>query len=424
EVLERIEDPLVVALDGRWGTGKSHFLKRWVGAHTLQNGGTATTLYFDAFSHDYLDDPLIALVGALAERLPAASKPNLDRVKAVALKFFRPIARIGLSVASFGATEALGELGDAVVEAAKGEADVALQGFWQREEGRRAAMEEFRSALTTLMTEGAGQGQQIRPLIIVVDELDRCRPDYALEILEIIKHFFNVPRLHFVMGVNLMALENSVKARYGGSIDAKAYLGKFISFNCNLPEHVGNDKRVSSVIKYAEHTGRLMETPPLLLDALTHHLKIVSTLHPIAIRDIGKMLSAISLLPEAVLKQEYLFGWNSVLATLIVTKASFPDLFPKFLNSTISKIELENYFGATQLVLEQYLQNGDPNPDFDHAKSMQFTLWLYIVQKGKMDDPVEAKHFGRMFDSFGNPRSVSSLPRRIHDEWLNIMRVT
>ncbi len=50
DLLERIEDPVVVALDGRWGSGKSHFLKRWVGAHTLENDGRATVVYFDAFA--------------------------------------------------------------------------------------------------------------------------------------------------------------------------------------------------------------------------------------------------------------------------------------------------------------------------------------------------------------------------------------
>ncbi|WP_190238221.1 P-loop NTPase fold protein [Cereibacter johrii] len=52
ELVERIEDPLVIALDGPWGTGKSYFLKRWVGAHKNENGGRATTVYFDAFAND------------------------------------------------------------------------------------------------------------------------------------------------------------------------------------------------------------------------------------------------------------------------------------------------------------------------------------------------------------------------------------
>ena len=58
DLVDRIDQPLVIALDGEWGSGKSHFLKLWTGAH--QNGelgGKAKVIYFDAFEHDYLDDP-------------------------------------------------------------------------------------------------------------------------------------------------------------------------------------------------------------------------------------------------------------------------------------------------------------------------------------------------------------------------------
>ena len=57
ELVEKIEDPIVIALDGSWGSGKSFFLKCWTGAHTNENDGKAKVIYFDAFEHDYLDDP-------------------------------------------------------------------------------------------------------------------------------------------------------------------------------------------------------------------------------------------------------------------------------------------------------------------------------------------------------------------------------
>jgi predicted KAP-like P-loop ATPase len=101
ELLERIEDPLVVALDGRWGTGKTYFLKRWVGAHTLQNEGKATTVYFDAFAHDYLSDPLVALVGALSERTPKTRQTRLKRVQKAASKLAKRLGR-RLGGISFG----------------------------------------------------------------------------------------------------------------------------------------------------------------------------------------------------------------------------------------------------------------------------------------------------------------------------------
>ena len=74
DLLNRIDDPLVVALDGRWGTGKTHFLKRWVGAHE-----GATTIYFDAFAHDYLGDPLPNLIAAELDCRIGGKGANLEK---------------------------------------------------------------------------------------------------------------------------------------------------------------------------------------------------------------------------------------------------------------------------------------------------------------------------------------------------------
>ena len=136
-LLDRIEDPLVIALDGRWGTGKTYFLKRWVGAHRKQNDGRALTLYFDAFANDYLSDPLVALVSALADRVPAPDEPKLTRLKTAASKFVKPLAKIALNIATFGAKEALNDLGDAAAEAIHAEAEKVVDDFWDRAEGRQ-----------------------------------------------------------------------------------------------------------------------------------------------------------------------------------------------------------------------------------------------------------------------------------------------
>lgn len=82
-------------------------------------------------------------------------------------------------------------------------------------------MREFQAALEKLSDK--------QKLVIVVDELDRCRPDYALSLPEVIKHFFAVPNVHFVLGVNLKELGNSVRARYGQRVNAEKYLQKFVS---------------------------------------------------------------------------------------------------------------------------------------------------------------------------------------------------
>ena len=64
------------------------------------------------------------------------------------------------------------------------------------------------------------------PLVIIVDELDRCRPSYAVEVIEKIKHLFSTRNVVFILSVNSSELQKSIKSIYG-DIDAKSYLTKF-----------------------------------------------------------------------------------------------------------------------------------------------------------------------------------------------------
>ncbi|PRY77226.1 KAP-like P-loop domain-containing protein [Yoonia maritima] len=104
-------------------------------------------------------------------------------------------------------------------------------------------MDQFRAALTSL-TEPNADGTPQKKLVIVIDELDRCRPDYALQLLEVIKHFFATPGIHFVLGTNMQELANSVRARYGAGIDADRYLHKFVQIT--MPMKQSNNKPSNS----------------------------------------------------------------------------------------------------------------------------------------------------------------------------------
>lgn len=221
---EQLESPTVIALDGSWGSGKSFFLKCWCGEHKKEvHGKTADVIYFDAFEHDFLDDPLIALAGAISKQL-VGDPLEITEGKAKRIKKFKNVAwalgkagaRIGVNVATFGATKHLEELGDAIAEAVGSEASAAVdvlgrsdnaETFWKAENAKMAAMEGFRLALREL-TETDKNGDPTKKLVIIIDELDRCRPDYALSMLEVMKHFFAVDGVHFVLGVNMKELEN------------------------------------------------------------------------------------------------------------------------------------------------------------------------------------------------------------------------
>ena len=283
ELVERIEDPLVIALDGAWGSGKSLFLKCWVGEHLKRDGNTTQTVYFDAFKHDYLDDPLVALTGAITDRFrrqedeqQEQDQKRTQKLKKTAWAVSKAAGRIGFSVATFGATEILSDLGDEIAKAAGQEArnflskeqgnDEAKQ-FWNAHHAKIAAMDAFRIALEDLTK--PNDGEPIK-LVIVVDELDRCRPDYAISLLKIIKHFFNVECVHFVLGVNLSELQNSVRVRYGSEVDAATYLQKFYSVILRLPQRSRGSK---DYLRYFEDASRLIQIDPFLRDHAEDYLK-------------------------------------------------------------------------------------------------------------------------------------------------------
>ncbi len=419
-VLDRIEDPLVIALDGRWGTGKTYFLKRWVGAHRQQNNCKALTLYFDAFAHDYMSDPLIALVAALSDRVPKADKPKLNQVKRAAFKFIKPAARLGLALATYGATEALSGIGDAAAEAVSGEAEKAMDDFWRHEQGRQAAMDEFRAGIRRL-TASDGQ-QEVTPLIIVIDELDRCRPDYALEVLEVIKHFFSVENVHFVLGVNLNALENIVRVRYGSEIDATSYLQKFLSFTIELPDHVGDINRTLSIVHYAEHLGKLMGIPQHLIKKIEFHLEILSRNNYISIRDVGKIMSAVALLPEEAHNDRVYPGWQSVLITLVVTRVICPSIFPLLISTKIKNEKLMNYIGVNDEIIQKKISEKE-NIKYNKDASLLYNIWYFIINDGKTRENDGEFSIVRMFSDYGQTHDVRNIPRKIYEDWLSVFRL-
>lgn len=368
DLVERIDDPMVIALDGAWGSGKSFFLKCWVGEHLKRKGNTTQTVYFDAFGHDFLDDPLIALTGAIAERFESAESQEENqkterskKIKKAAWAVGKGALRIGASVATFGATEALSDMGDAVANAVGDEARTFLNSdigngeaekFWTAHEARIAAMKAFRIALTELtepVTEDQATednklrvGNPTRKLVVVIDELDRCRPDYALSLLEIIKHFFNVPGVHFVLGVNLKELQNSVRARYGSGVDAAKYLQKFVSIEMPLRSTTTNGYEPSAYSRHFLTVSAEMKTAETKLFHLTQrYLEMANHHFEITLRDVEKISARL-----AVTTYEHIEtpGAEHLLAGLIVLKITAPHLVDAARKNELEFNELNQAF--------------------------------------------------------------------------------
>lgn len=330
DLVELIDDPMVIALDGAWGSGKSVFLKCWVGEHLKRDSNTTQTVYFDAFKHDYLDDPLIALTSAISERIerdPESKSAKAWRMAKNAAPFLGKAALrlgsaalVGKAISLTGDEDgALNDIGDKLAEEG-GDIAKSLNEFWKKENGKRAAMEAFRDALEGI-TIPDEDGHPTQRLVVVIDELDRCRPDYALAVLEIMKHFFNVNGVHFVLGVNLKELQNSVRARYGAGSDAVVYLQKFVTISLSIERKKNRHQLQPFWSEHFDNCASMMKFPGLaepILSQTKEYLKNLELDRNISLRDVERILTMLATIPFPT--GGYISGYREIIAALAVLK--------------------------------------------------------------------------------------------------------
>jgi len=111
-------------------------------------------------------------------------------------------------------------------------------------------MDEFHSKLNLALSTAQDNYKKL-PVVIFVDELDRCRPLYAIELLERIKHLFNVESAVFVVAMDKKQLGISLGAVYGQGFNSTEYLRRFFDLELRLTQ-ISNDKFCESLIKRME----------------------------------------------------------------------------------------------------------------------------------------------------------------------------
>ena len=212
--------PLRVSLHGPWGTGKTFLLKRW--AQDLKKEGF-TAIYFSAWEEDFRKDPLVAILGQMYRELQ--TEPTFR-------ERLGDIGRVtGKLLWKTGATALRNRTGldpNEVRTILWG--DNPLEEY--TEEGKaRDELERLLETLTENVNNDTGQ-----PLVFIIDELDRCRPDWAMECLERVKHIMDIPGMVFVFGINRDQLCESVRQQHGTIDDASTYLQRFFDVELNLLE--------------------------------------------------------------------------------------------------------------------------------------------------------------------------------------------
>lgn len=247
-LLDNIEDSCSIALDGKWGSGKTFFVKQVkmvLEAYNHQeiekeksqaskkdesknyalirdrmelykpredesvNFRSQVAVYYDAWINDNNEDPILSIIYEIVKNIN--SDFSFEKGKGC------------LEVAATIAEVFTGRKITSLLDLAKMEDPFAKL---KEEKDIHELISEF---LESLLYE---RGER---LVVFVDELDRCKPSYAVQLLERIKHYFSNDLITFVFSVNLDQLQHTIKRYYGNDFDACRYLDRFFDLRISLP---------------------------------------------------------------------------------------------------------------------------------------------------------------------------------------------
>lgn len=232
-------EPLVVALNGGWGTGKTFFLNRWGQEfeRPLSNDRKpGRVIYFSAWQDDDLEDPLLAIIGQLHRSLHARPLKADEGIKESAQTKAAKVVESANRVLT-----KLGKHVDNFVEHCAGVRPVEIVKDFSNQMAQRVdAYSEAIDARVDLKKRMRDVANEVyeesgRPLVFVIDDLDRCKPSFAIAALERIKHLFDVQHIVFILGIDLQQFGKTLKNVYG-DLDVANYLNRLIDIEFVLPE--------------------------------------------------------------------------------------------------------------------------------------------------------------------------------------------
>ncbi|MBH0000883.1 NTPase KAP [Pseudoalteromonas sp. NSLLW24] len=244
----------VLNLNAEWGAGKTYFLKRW----SQDLAVDYPIVYIDAWQQDYSDDPFLTVIAAIIEQLGKQASftikiPNKAAsifkavAPAIAQGLTKKISGIDLAELNtllFSEEDEESEDKDSVKQNSS-EFSPAIKALAQNlikdHEAKNKSVEVIKAKLADWVSKFEKQEDKSLPIFIFIDELDRCRPSYAVEMLETIKHIFDVKGIVFVVATDTEQLQHTIKSIYGEGFDAKIYLGRFFNSRYSLKRPVLND---------------------------------------------------------------------------------------------------------------------------------------------------------------------------------------
>lgn len=358
--------PMVI--DGGWGTGKTEFCHKLI--DLMNNDDTHHLIYVDAFKADHADEPLLTVLAEVIKILPTenAQKDFMKKALPVAKYAMKALAKAGVAhILRQDAANIADDFDKEIQKAADTAIDTTVESTLKEHIGANKNLKALQDALIEI----AGT----KPIVLFIDELDRCRPDFAVNMLEIIKHTFDVKGVQFVLITNTQQLKAAINHCYGDLVNAQRYLDKFLKFTFTLPELSPSSNNLDNNVSLLHYKKLVKSSNTLkqlnLEDCAT--IRIIKPLinqHQISLREIETFVRYIEIyitLSDSNVLSNWLYRQLAFTGIFLATFK--PQLAKCIINDTLDANELGKVFDV----------NGITSPKQPHSRPNQIEVLCHLL---------------------------------------------
>jgi hypothetical protein len=395
--------PMVI--DGGWGTGKTEFCFKLINLMKTQN--SHELIYVDAFQADHADEPMLTVLAEVIKLLPT------PEAKVAFTKKIIPAARYGLKTIAKGA----------IAHILKQDTDSIAEGF--DKEIQQVADKAIDSTVESLLKDHVDASKNLltlqitlkelaqkKPIIIFIDELDRCRPSFAVDMLEIIKHVFDIEGVSFVLITNTQQLKASINHCYGDTVDAQRYLDKFVKFRFELNSLIDSTSHRPSLVS-RNHFFSLVKVNKCLPDSCINHsifCKVVEQIiqyHNFSLREVETLVRHINILKtlsssEQFFESEYM-GYNIIRFLSVLFVCFRPEILIAINKGIVDPKPIGEFLGITEISRISKVNKPKPlevmmvilSKDYTVNRSEYYlepehqTEWNEFIQRGFIGDVLD-----------------------------------
>ncbi|EKN3441749.1 P-loop NTPase fold protein [Yersinia enterocolitica] len=332
---------LVLALDDQWGNGKTSFVRMMESEIELKHSDDLDIIYFDAFENDYQSDPFLALSSQIYKML----EKDQGILNKIGGNFLSAGKKVGASLLTNGAKlfisaatanivngTVLEKTGDAISDSLYSPLEKFIENKIKSSANEEREIVNFKNVLSDIYKETN------KKIIFVIDELDRARPDFSLDLLEKIKHIFSVEGFVFLLVMNRGQFEQSIEHRYG-KIDSRLYLNKFIHYWFTLPKIKQTTQQTYQTSTLVSFLNNLQSNGSNVISHGSVTMKTLAYLLEInncSLREAERCFSVYCLIKGGDQVSSYLQAYQAAFACAAFLKVHNPKLLEKLAYRDIS----------------------------------------------------------------------------------------